>query len=409
MAEHEKHITRRAAVTGMAGLVLGFYLPPGRASAQSGAAQVFTPDGAARTLAPNAFVRIGTDDTVTVLIKHIEFGQGPMTGLATLVAEELDADWARMRAEHAPSNPDLYKNLAFGMQGTGGSTAMANSYEQMRRAGATARAMLVQAAARTWGVSVEEITVERGVLRHTRSGRNGRFGQFAEAAAKLPVPANAPLKEPARFRLIGRDGVVTRLDSPAKANGTAQFTIDIREPGMLTVVVARPPRFGGQARGLRGRRRAGRARGGGRQGDPLRRRSLCGGHVARAQGTREAARHLGRGRRREAQHRRARRGVSGAGAQAGDGGRTARRRGSGAGARGRRDRGRVRVSLPRACADGAARRLPALGREARGGAIGQPVADGRPPGDCRRARVEARASRGRDHAGRRQLRPPRAA
>ncbi len=244
----------------MAGLVLGFYLPPGRASAQSGAAQVFTPDGGARTLAPNAFVRIGTDDSVTVLIKHIEFGQGPMTGLATLVAEELDADWARMRAEHAPSNPDLYKNLAFGMQGTGGSTAMANSYEQMRRAGATARAMLVQAAARTWGVPVEEITVERGVLRHMRSGRNGRFGQFTEAAAKLQVPANAPLKEPARFRLIGREGVVTRLDSPAKANGTAQFTIDIREPGMLTVVVARPPRFGakfvafeaGDARAVRG-------------------------------------------------------------------------------------------------------------------------------------------------------------
>jgi isoquinoline 1-oxidoreductase subunit beta len=242
----EDQLTRRAALTGMAGLVLGFYLPAGKALAQSGAAQVFTPDGAARTLAPNAFVRIGTDDWVTVLIKHIEFGQGPMTGLATLVAEELDADWSKMRAEHAPSNPDLYKNLAFGMQGTGGSTAIANSYEQMRRAGATARAMLVAAAARAWGVSLDEITVDRGVLRHTRSGRNGRFGQFAEAAAKLPVPTNVLIKDPVKFRLIGREGVVNRLDSPAKANGTAQFTIDIREPGMLTVVVARPQRFGGK-------------------------------------------------------------------------------------------------------------------------------------------------------------------
>src|SRR5207244_6682537 len=90
---------------------------------------------------PSAFVRVGTDDTVTVLIKHIEFGQGPFTGLSTLVAEEMDADWSQLRAEHAPSNPDLYKNLAFGIQGTGGSSAIANSYEQMRQAGATARAM----------------------------------------------------------------------------------------------------------------------------------------------------------------------------------------------------------------------------------------------------------------------------
>jgi isoquinoline 1-oxidoreductase beta subunit len=229
----------------MGGLVLGLWLPVGQARAQSGAAQVLKGDAGAQTvLAPNAFVRIGADDWVTVLIKHIEFGQGPMTGLATLVAEELDADWSKVRAEHAPSNPELYKNLSFGMQGTGGSTAMANSYEQMRRAGATARAMLVEAAARGWSVPVDEVTVEQGLLRHTRSGRKGRFGQFAEAAARLPVPENAPLKDPARFRLIGREGVVTRLDSPAKANGSAEFTIDIREPGMLTVVVAHPPRFG---------------------------------------------------------------------------------------------------------------------------------------------------------------------
>src|SRR5207237_5182305 len=106
---------------------------------------------------PNAFVRVGTDDSVTVLIKHIEFGQGPFTGLATLVAEEMDADWSQVRAEHAPSNAELYKNFAFGAQGTGGSTAMANSYEQMRKAGATARTMLTQAAAEAWGVPAGEI------------------------------------------------------------------------------------------------------------------------------------------------------------------------------------------------------------------------------------------------------------
>jgi isoquinoline 1-oxidoreductase beta subunit len=156
----------------------------------------------------------------------------------------MDADWSKVRAEHAPSNADLYKNFAFGAQGTGGSTAIANSYEQMRKAGATARALLVQAAAQAWGVPAGEITVERSVLRHP-SGRQGGFGHFAEAASRLPVPADAPLKQPSAFRLIGQDNV-RRLDGAIKVNGTAQYGIDIREPGMLTVLVAHPPRFGGK-------------------------------------------------------------------------------------------------------------------------------------------------------------------
>jgi isoquinoline 1-oxidoreductase subunit beta len=238
-------LSRRAVLQGTAGLVIGLYLS-GSARAQSGAAQAFRPGAASGAFAPNAFVRVGADDTVTVLVKHIEFGQGPFTGLATLVAEELDADWSQVRAEHAPSDPDLYKNLAFGVQGTGGSTAIANSYEQMRQAGATARAMLVSAAAQSWSVPPGEIAVERGILRHAASGREGRFGQFAEAAARLPVPENVSLKDPSAFRLIGDDRVVRRLDSAAKSNGRAQFTIDIREPDMLTVVVAHPPRFGGR-------------------------------------------------------------------------------------------------------------------------------------------------------------------
>jgi isoquinoline 1-oxidoreductase subunit beta len=244
MTHHDMRISRRATLAGMAGLVIGVCLPTA-VFAQSGAARAFRGGGAAAPFAPNAFVRVASDDTVTVLIKHIEFGQGPFTGLATLVAEEMDADWSKVRAEHAPSNVDLYKNLAFGAQGTGGSTAIANSYEQMRKAGATARAMLVAAAAAAWRVPAGEITVERGVLRHA-SGREGRFGEFAEAAARLAVPADVPLKDPSAFRLIGREGAVHRLDSASKANGRAQFTIDIREPGMLTVLVARPPRFGGK-------------------------------------------------------------------------------------------------------------------------------------------------------------------
>jgi isoquinoline 1-oxidoreductase subunit beta len=237
-------LSRRSALQGMTGLVLGLCLKPDLAMAQSGAAQVLRADGSTGTFAPNAFVRIGTDDSVTVLVKHIEFGQGPFTGLATLVAEELEADWSKVRAEHAPADANLYKNLVLGSQGTGGSTAIANSYEQMRKAGAAARAMLVEAAAQSWRVPASEIGVERGVLRHARSHRQGRFGQFAEAAAKLPVPENPPLKDPSKFRLIGREGAVKRLDVPAKTSGTAQFTIDIRDPGMLTVVVAHPPHFG---------------------------------------------------------------------------------------------------------------------------------------------------------------------
>src|SRR5688572_32239858 len=160
MSALDTPVTRRTAVQGIAGLVIGLYLPRGLRAASSAAAT-------AAPFAPNAFVRIGTDSTVTVLVKHIEFGQGPFTGLATLVAEELDADWAQMRAEHAPADAKLYNNLAFGpVQGTGGSTAIANSFEQMRQAGAAARALLVQAAAERWRVPAKEITVERGVLRH---------------------------------------------------------------------------------------------------------------------------------------------------------------------------------------------------------------------------------------------------
>src|SRR6266513_5218843 len=175
MSALETPITRRTAVQSMAGLVIGLYLPRGLRTAADAAASLAPP------FAPNAFVRIGTDNTVTVLIKHIEFGQGPFTGLATLVAEELDADWSQMRAEHAPSNPALYKNLLFGVQGTGGSSAIANSYIQMRQVGAAARQMLVAAAADSWQVAASEITVDDGVIRHT-SGKEGRFGEFADKA-----------------------------------------------------------------------------------------------------------------------------------------------------------------------------------------------------------------------------------
>jgi len=238
--EHDT-VSRRSVLGASAGLMLAATLPVGAAKAQSAAPKA--------VVAPNVFLRIGQADTVTVIVKHIEFGQGPITGLSTLVAEEMDADWSQMRAEQAPSDVRWYKNLAFGVvQGTGGSTAMFNSFAQMRKVGAIARAMLVKAAADAWKVSATEITIDKGVISHAKSGKKGRFGEFAEAAAKVPMPKDAPLKSAAKLRLIGKEGAVKRLDTPDKTTGAAQYTMDIREPGMLTVVVARPDRFGAKVK-----------------------------------------------------------------------------------------------------------------------------------------------------------------
>lgn len=196
---------------------------------------------------PNAFVRIAADDSVTVVVKHLDMGQGITTGLATIVADELDADWSQMRFAFAPADAKLYNNLLWGpAQGTGGSTAIANSWIQLRKAGAAARAMLVEAAAREWSVAVEEIVVERGEIRHAASGRASRFGPFAEKAAALPVPQDPVLKTPDRWIYIGRH--VPRIDTPEKITGQAVYSLDIRRPGMLTAVVARPPLFGARMR-----------------------------------------------------------------------------------------------------------------------------------------------------------------
>ncbi len=148
---------------------------------------------------------------MTILSKHIEFGQGPFTGLATLVAEELDADWTQMRAVHSPADDKLYANLLFGMQGTGGSTAIANSYEQYRQAGATARAMLVAAAAEEWGVPAGEITVAKGGISHAASGKDSGFGALADKAAKQTPPDKPTLKDPKDFVLIGKE--LPKLDT----------------------------------------------------------------------------------------------------------------------------------------------------------------------------------------------------
>ena len=235
-----ENASRREFIKAGAGLTLALYLPSGLA-AKTNSAQTTA------LLAPNAFVRIGADNSVTVIVKHLEMGQGVYTGLPTLVAEELDAAWSQVRVEGAPANDKLYNNFAFGpMQGTGGSTAMANSFMQLRQAGAAARAMLVSAAAQRWKVAPESITIKQGVVTHAASGRKARFGELVEAAAQLPVPQDVKLKAPQDFVYIGKH--VPRSDNKAKTNGSAIYTQDIHLPGMLTAVVAHPPRFGAKVK-----------------------------------------------------------------------------------------------------------------------------------------------------------------
>lgn len=220
------------------GLLVGFHLP-GRAQA------------AGRTpaeLAPNAFVRIAEDGRVTVIVNKAEMGQGVSTSLAMLLAEELDADWSTVGFEFAPIDP-VYAHPGYGIQMTGGSTSTLAMSEPMRRAGAAARAVLIEAAARRFGVAAGECTTEPGRVLHAASGRSAGYGELAGAAAGIEAPAEVPLKDPKDFRLIGKS--MPRLDTPAKVDGTARFSLDVTLPGMLVALVAHPPTFGGKAKRVR--------------------------------------------------------------------------------------------------------------------------------------------------------------
>ncbi|MBL8671610.1 MAG: xanthine dehydrogenase family protein molybdopterin-binding subunit [Alphaproteobacteria bacterium] len=229
-----------AAVAG--GLAVGFR--PDAAAAQAAAP-------AAPALNPlQAYLRIGADNSVTVLSAHMDMGQGIYHGLATLVAEELGADMAQMKVEGASGDVKAYGNLAWGgfAQGTGGSTAIASSFERYRRAGAAARLMLVNAAAAAWNVPAGEIKVAKGKLTHA-SGKLATFGQVAAKAATLPVPTEITLKDPKDWTLIGNPAV-KRLDSRAKTTGKQPYTIDVKLPGMLTAVMLHPPLFGAVAKSI---------------------------------------------------------------------------------------------------------------------------------------------------------------
>jgi isoquinoline 1-oxidoreductase beta subunit len=226
----------KTSLAGTTGLVIGFYLP-GRSEALAASAAGAAP------AALNAWMRIGADDSVTILIDKSEMGQGILTALCMLAAEELECDWKKIRTEFAPAAKE-YFNPAFGMQGTGGSSSVRSSWEPMRKAAAAAREMLLEAAAQKWGVDKAECRAGNGVISHVTTKRRLTYGSVAEAAARLPVPADVPLKDPKQFQIIGKP--LKRLDTPDKVNGRAVFGIDIRRPGMLYAVVARCPVFGGK-------------------------------------------------------------------------------------------------------------------------------------------------------------------
>lgn len=241
-----KHIetSRRRFLIGAALIGGSLFVGPIEADAQPGPGGFGTPVG---PFGP--FVKISPDGYVTVVNKFLEMGQGNHVGVMALVAEELDADWDRTSFEHSPANGKLYANSQLGIQGTGGSSAIASSYTQMRTAGAAARAMFVQAAASKWGVPTAEITVKDSVVSHSGSGRKAGFGELVTEAARVAPPQSPVLKDPGSFTLVGTERV-RRKDTPSKTTGEARYTQDVQAPDLLVAVVARSPRFGGKVAGF---------------------------------------------------------------------------------------------------------------------------------------------------------------
>lgn len=187
---------------------------------------------------------IAPDDTITIRIARSEMGQGTMTGLAQLVADELEADWGHVRAEYVAPEVNLASKRAWGDMLTGGSRGLRTSVDYVRQGGAAARTMLVQAAAARWGVPASECSARESVVRHAASNRSLRYGELAADAAKLPVPKDVPLKEPAEWRIIGQP--LPRLDTAPKVNGSETYAMDVRLPGMLQAAIAQCPVFGGK-------------------------------------------------------------------------------------------------------------------------------------------------------------------
>jgi len=231
-----RRVFLKGAVVAGAGLTIGFDLAASRrALAQT------------EPFVPNAWIRITPDDIVTVIVGKSDMGQGVLTSMPMLIAEELEADWSKVRTEQAPAAPQVDGTPAIGgMQLTGGSTSVRSSWLTLRHAGAAAKEMLVEAAARQWGVDPAACTAENGAVLHPPTGRRLTYGQLTDTAARVPVPPNPKLKDPKDFKLIGKR--VKRLENPPKVDGSAVYGIDITMAGMLIATVVRCPVFGGKAK-----------------------------------------------------------------------------------------------------------------------------------------------------------------
>ncbi len=227
-----------ASATTAGALVVGFHIPDsplvGKAAAQSAAGEI------------NAWVLIKPDDTVLVRIARSEMGQGTLTGLAQLVAEELECDWAKVSTEYPTPGQNVARNRVWQNFSTGGSRGIRESNDYVRKGGAAARMMLVQAAANGWGVPVSECSASNSVISHAKSGRNVRYGQVAEAASKLPAPTDVPLKDPKDWKVAGKP--VKRLDTSHKVDGSQVYGMDLTLPGMLNAAIRDCPVFGGKVK-----------------------------------------------------------------------------------------------------------------------------------------------------------------
>lgn len=231
-----RNFLRAGAIAG-GGLLLSVSLPFASRESEAAAADGF---------APNAFIRIGGDGKVVLTMPYVEMGQGTYTSIPMLIAEELEIGLTQVQLEHAPPSDKLYANPLLGVQATGNSNAMRGAWQPMRKAGATAKAMLVAAAAKRWNVDLASCRAENGEVHHAPSGRKLSYGELAADAAQMPVPETVTLKSPAEFKLIGTPA--KRLDTPSKINGTAVYGIDARPPGVKIATLAQSPVFGGRVK-----------------------------------------------------------------------------------------------------------------------------------------------------------------
>ncbi|APH59121.1 xanthine dehydrogenase family protein molybdopterin-binding subunit [Granulibacter bethesdensis] len=232
-------LSRRGVLAGGAALVIGTWLPRSRHAKAEGATEQ-----AEHSFAPNAFIRVAQDGGITLIMRDVEMGQGIWTGASMLLAEELEVGLDQISPQFAPPDDKLYASPLLQMQATGGSTSIRGDYKEFRMAAATARSVLVQAAAREWGVPPGECTVKRGVISHQASGRSAPYKDFVAVAVTLPVPKHVPLKDPKDWTLIGHSQ--RRLDTPPKVNGTAVYGIDVKLPGLKVATVETCPVLGGK-------------------------------------------------------------------------------------------------------------------------------------------------------------------